>query len=128
MREYTTPLVYRVESDESIVDSLYRQSEEAPDRVLFQRPVLSDWVDVSARHFAAEVRALSRGWISLGIRPGDRIALLSQTRYEWMLFAYSVWSCGAVLVPIYPSSSAEQVHHILEDSGAQFLEIGRAHV
>ena len=87
MREYTTPLVYRVESDESIVDSLYRQSEEAPDRVLFQRPVLSDWVDVSARHFAAEVRALSRGWISLGIRPGDRIALLSQTRYEWMLFS-----------------------------------------
>lgn len=123
MREYTTPPVYRVESDESIVDSLYRQSEEAPDRVLFQRPVLSDWVDVSARHFVAEVRALSRGWISLGIRPGDRIALLSQTRYEWMLFAYSVWSCGAVLVPIYPSSSAEQVHHILEDSGAQFLVV-----
>lgn len=123
MREYTAPLVYRVEPNESIVDSLYRQSQATPDRVLFQRPVLSDWVDVTARHFAAEVRALSRGWISLGIRPGDRIALLSQTRYEWMLFAYSVWSCGAVLVPIYPSSSAEQIHHILEDSGAQFLVV-----
>lgn len=123
MREYTAPLSYCVEEHESIVDSLYRQSSYAPDRVLFERPIHSEWVPVTARQFASEVRSLACGWINLGIQPGDRIALLSQTRYEWMLFAYSIWSCGAVVVPIYPSSSAEQIHHILKDSGARYVVV-----
>lgn len=126
MRECTAPLNYRVEARESLVDSLYRQSRETPERILFQRPLLSRWVNVSAWQFAAEVRALSRGWISLGVAPGDRIALCCHTRYEWMLTAYSVWSCGAVLVPIYPSSSTEQIRHIVEDAGVSYLMVETA--
>src|SRR6185369_11258618 len=68
--------------------------------------------------FATEVTAAARGLIGSGVGPGDRVALMSATRYEWTVLDYAIWSAGAVVVPVYETSSAEQVDWILADSGA----------
>src|SRR5580704_15053308 len=77
------------------------------------------WQDVTARAFRDEVLPLAKGLIAAGIQPGDRVALLSRTRYEWTLIDYAIWAAGAVTVPIYETSSAEQVQWILGNSGAR---------
>ena len=78
----------------------------------------SGWRDVTAGQFRDEVTALAKGLIAAGVSPGDRVALMSRTRYEWTLVDYAIWAAGAVTVPIYETSSAEQVEWILSDSGA----------
>ena len=82
------------------------------------RKVDGDWQDVTATDFLAEVHAAAKGLIAAGVQPGDRVALMSRTRYEWMLIDFAIWSAGAVTVPVYETSSAEQVQWILGDSGA----------
>ena len=77
------------------------------------------WQDVTTAQFLAEVTSVAKGLIAAGIEIGDRVALISKTRYEWTLFDYAIWFAGAVTVPIYETSSAEQVHWILSDSGAR---------
>src|SRR4030095_11105066 len=76
------------------------------------------WRDVSCAQFRDEVLALAQGLVAAGISPGDRVAMMSKTRYEWTLLDYAIWAAGAVTVPIYETSSAEQVQWILGDSGA----------
>ncbi len=77
------------------------------------------WQDVTCAEFRAEVVALARGFVAAGIEPGARVGLMSRTRYEWTLVDYAIWAAGAVSVPIYETSSAEQVEWILSDSGAE---------
>jgi long-chain acyl-CoA synthetase len=90
-----------------------------PELVSFGRRLPDgEWVDVTAAKFAAEVTAAARGLIASGVRAGDRVALMSATRYEWTVLDYAIWSAGAVCVPVYETSSAEQVDWILADSGA----------
>jgi long-chain acyl-CoA synthetase len=79
------------------------------------------WQDVTARQFTDDVTALAKGLIATGIATGDRVALMSRTRYEWTVADYAVWVAGATTVPIYETSSAEQVEWILTDSGARAL-------
>ncbi|GAB3463981.1 hypothetical protein GCM10027436_75450 [Actinophytocola sediminis] len=76
------------------------------------------WLDVTTREFAAQVHDLARGLIAAGLRPGDRIALLAGTRYEWTLFDFAAWSAGCQTVPIDPAASPERIEWILSDSGA----------
>ena len=89
-----------------------------PELVLFSRRVEQRWQDVTAAEFSAQVDELARGLLAAGIAAGDRVALMSRTRYEWTLVDYAIWSVGAVTVPVYETSSAEQVAWILSDSGA----------
>jgi long-chain acyl-CoA synthetase len=95
---------------------------QAPHHPVFARRVGarvdSEWQDVSAREFLVEVTALAKGLIAAGIRPGDRVALLSKTRYEWTLSDVAIWFAGAVSVPVYETSSLEQLRWILSDSAA----------
>lgn len=77
------------------------------------------WEDVTMAQFLTEVSAVAKGLVAAGIQPGDRVALISKTRYEWTLFDYAIWFAGAVTVPIYETSSSEQVRWILSDSGAR---------
>ena len=77
------------------------------------------WQDITAAQFCAEVSGLAKGLIAAGIQPGDRVALMSRTRYEWTLADYAIWAAGAVTVPVYETSSAEQVEWIVSDSGAK---------
>jgi long-chain acyl-CoA synthetase len=85
---------------------------------MLSRPVGEGWQPVSARTLEAEVRAVAKGLIAAGIKSGDRVGLLSRTRYEWTIMDFAIWFAGGVVVPVYETSSAEQIEWILQDSGA----------
>ncbi len=119
MREFSTPLTIEIPSTGNLTDDVVRNAREAADAVVFSRRAGSGWVDVTAAEFLAEVGAVAKGLIAAGIEAGDRVALISKTRYEWTLIDYAIWFAGAVTVPIYETSSADQVEWILRDSGAR---------
>jgi long-chain acyl-CoA synthetase len=121
VREYATPQTVEIRATGNLTDDVVRHATDAPDAVLFSRPGDADqaWHDVSAARFHAEVVAVAKGLIAAGVGQGDRVGLLSRTRYEWTLFDYAIWFAGAVTVPLYETSSAEQVAWILADSGAR---------
>ncbi len=119
MREYSTPLQVTVASTGNLTDDVVRNGVEHPAAVAFARRTGDGWSDVTAADFLLEVRAVAKGLISAGVEVGDRVALLSRTRYEWTLFDYAIWFAGATTVPIYETSSAEQIEWILADSGAR---------
>ncbi|MFD7982344.1 AMP-dependent synthetase/ligase [Kitasatospora indigofera] len=103
----------------SLSELPYRNAAEAPDAVvLSRRTAAGAWADVTAAAFAAEVSATAKGLISAGIAPGDRIALMARTCYEWTLLDFAAWACGAAVVPVYPTAAAGQAEWILRDSGA----------
>jgi len=118
VREFSVPPVVTIGDNSTLVDPLWDNAAEAPDSVQFARRVDGVWQDVTCAQFLEEVVAVARGLLAAGIEPGDRVGLMSKTRYEWTLVDYAIWSCGAVTVPVYETSSAEQVSWILEDSGA----------
>ena len=118
MQEYATAQVIEISPEAALTDAVFAHADNGPDDVVFTRRVDSRWVPVTAKEFASEVRALAAGFIAAGVAPGDRIGLMSKTRYEWTLVDYAIWTAGAVTVPIYETSSAEQVQWNLGDSGA----------
>ncbi|WP_406385208.1 AMP-dependent synthetase/ligase [Streptomyces sp. NBC_01618] len=100
-----------------LADVVFDYAEEDPDRVALGRKDASGrWRDVTAATFRDEVLALAKGLIAHGVRFGDRVALMSRTRYEWTLFDFALWTVGAQSVPVYPTSSAEQVLWMLHDA------------
>ena len=118
MREFTAPLTADIDLSGSLTDDVVRHAAEAPAAVLFSRRSGSAWEDVTAQRFKSEVEAVAKGLLASGVQPGDRVALISKTRYEWTLFDYAIWWVGAATVPVYETSSAEQIQWILADSGA----------
>ncbi|MFI2353329.1 AMP-dependent synthetase/ligase [Streptomyces anulatus] len=118
MREFSLPALYEVPTDGNLTDLIRRNAAQHPDVAVMSRKVAGVWTDVSATQFLAEVRAAAKGLIASGVQPGDRVALMSRTRFEWVLLDFAIWSAGAVTVPVYETSSAEQVQWILGDSGA----------
>ena len=118
MREYSRPASSAVADHENAVLSVFAHAQSTPGLVVFSRPEASGWVDVTAEDFAALVTGVAKGLIVAGVGEGDRVALLSSTRFEWTLLDYAIWACGGVSVPIYDSSSPDQIRWILEDSGA----------
>jgi long-chain acyl-CoA synthetase len=122
--EFSVPADFTVPDDANLTDAVLGNADEHPDEVVFDRLVDGSWQPVSAKHFAAEVKALAAGLIASGIKAGDRVCIMSGTRYEWTLADYAIWTAGAVTVPIYETSSTEQLEWIVSDSGAVaiFLE------
>ncbi|GCE36134.1 Long-chain-fatty-acid--CoA ligase [Rhodococcus wratislaviensis] len=118
MREYTSAPTFSVSDHENAVLRVFAHAESNPDRVMYTRPESGGWVDVTAKDFGALVTGVAKGLIANGVRPGDRVALLSSTRFEWSLLDYAIWAAGAASVPIYDSSSHDQIRWIIEDSGA----------
>ncbi|MEV8312929.1 AMP-dependent synthetase/ligase [Streptomyces sp. NPDC059900] len=118
MREFSLPALYEVPADGNLTDIVRRNAAQHPDVAVIGRKLNGTWQDVNAKTFLAEVRAVAKGLIASGVRPGDRVALMSRTRYEWTLLDFAIWSAGAVTVPVYETSSAEQIQWILGDSGA----------
>ncbi len=118
MQEYSVSAEVRIGPNENLTDAVVTNAIEFGDRVIFDRKVDGSWQPVTAKEFNAEVRALAAGLIASGVQAGDRVALMSATRFEWTLIDYAIWTAGAVTVPIYETSSAEQVEWILSDSGA----------
>jgi long-chain acyl-CoA synthetase len=118
MREYTTPAIVAPPTTGSLSDPVWANASSHPTSAVFARRTGADWTDVTAAEFKDQVAAVAKGLIAAGVEHGDRVALLSPSRYEWTLVDYAIWSVGAVTVPIYETSSAAQVQWILTDSEA----------
>ncbi|MFD7229061.1 AMP-dependent synthetase/ligase [Streptomyces sp. NPDC059881] len=118
MREFSLPALYEVPTDGNLTDLIRRNATQHPDVAVMGRKVAGAWTDVTATQFLAEVREAAKGLVAAGVSPGDRVALMSRTRYEWVQLDFAIWSAGGVTVPVYETSSAEQVQWILGDSGA----------
>ncbi|MQA27820.1 MAG: AMP-binding protein, partial [Micromonosporaceae bacterium] len=118
MREFSAPPVAAVSDDANLTDPVWRNADTDPDLVQFSRREGGAWKGVTAARFRDEVITVAKGLIAAGVGSGDRVGLMSKTRYEWTLFDYAIWAAGGVVVPVYETSSAEQVEWILSDSGA----------
>lgn len=124
MREYSTPQTVSIPTGGSLTDDVVRNAAEAPEAVQFSRPDgAQGWTDVTCATFLSEVSDVAKGLMAAGIEAGDRVAVISRTRYEWTLLDYAIWFAGAATVPIYESSSQEQVEWILSDSGARAVVV-----
>ena len=117
MREFTVPPLAAAPQVGGLADTVFDFAEEDPHRVaLGRKDADGHWCDVTSSAFRDEVLAVARGLIAHGVRFGDRVALMSRTRYEWTLFDYALWTVGAQPIPVYPTSSAEQVLWMLHDA------------
>jgi long-chain acyl-CoA synthetase len=129
MREYSTPAVAEIPPSANLADVVFERAEREPQAEIMRRKVRfgQAWQPVTAGQFHDDVTAMAKGLIAAGIGMGDRVALLSRTCYQWTVTDYAIWSAGAVTVPIYETSSAEQVEWILSDSGARALIVETGH-
>ncbi|WP_026378740.1 AMP-dependent synthetase/ligase [Agromyces italicus] len=119
MTEFSTPAVVSPDPTANTTDLLVDRLAATPDSVLFSRPTADGgWSPVTTREFYDQVIALAKGLVAAGIEPGDKIGLMSKTSYEWTLIDFATWFAGAVLVPVYETSSPAQVRWNLSDSGA----------
>jgi long-chain acyl-CoA synthetase len=124
--EFTNDAPVRIGDTESLGDLVAAAATTDPEHVLFRRLVGGAWTPVTAAQWRRDVFDVAHGLLSAGVEPGDRVALMSRTRYEWTLVDFAAWSIGAVTVPIYETSSAEQVDWILSDSGAVAIVVETA--
>jgi long-chain acyl-CoA synthetase len=119
MRELEVPRLTAPPVSGGLADSVFEAAAEVPARVQFSLPAPgSGWRPVRAAGFADDVLGVAKGLLAQGVRAGDRVAVMSRTRYEWTRAAYALWCLGAVVVPVYPTSSTEQVRGILRDTAA----------
>ncbi|GAA1814660.1 long-chain fatty acid--CoA ligase [Actinomadura chokoriensis] len=123
MREFSVPAMVEVPDSANLTDAPFTRAAEEPGAIVARRRTGagegSAWSAVTASEFAAEITAAAKGLAAAGIEAGDRVCLLSRTRYEWTVLDYAIWTAGAVSVPIYETSSAEQIEWIVGDSGAK---------
>ena len=120
MLEYSIPALAEIPATCNAADVVTRRASEQPHAVMLRRKAADGtWSDVTAAQFKDEVHALAKGFIAAGVEVGDRIALMSHTRYEWTLIDYALWTAGAIVVPIYETSSPEQAEWILANSAAR---------
>ncbi|GGT04112.1 long-chain acyl-CoA synthetase [Streptomyces kurssanovii] len=117
MREFTVPPMAAAPQVGGLADAVFDHALDDPDHVaLGRKDSEGRWRDVTSAQFRDEVLALAKGLLAHGVRFGDRVALMCRTRYEWTLFDFALWTVGAQSVPLYPTSSAEQVFWMLHDS------------
>ncbi|MCP2045987.1 UNVERIFIED_ORG: long-chain acyl-CoA synthetase [Paenarthrobacter nicotinovorans] len=119
MREASTELLFEADSDSNVTDLLLERCAKDPFGILYAHNTPNGWLNVSAARFLADVTALAKGLIAGGLTPGDPVAVLSRSSFEWTLVDFAIWMAGGVTVPIYETSSASQIEWILADSGAR---------
>ena len=119
----SSPALVEVPESTSINTILTDRVARSGDEALIERRDTPDgpWTTVTARQFEDEVLAVARGLVARGIEAGDRVAIMSRTRYEWTLIDFAIWAAGAVAVPVYETSSAEQVQWILSDADVRLI-------
>lgn len=123
-QEHSTPQKIEWAESANLTDILEKQRKEHPDRVLYRIKRDTGREPLTAEQFHERATQLAKGLIAWGVEPGDRIGIMSRTRFEWSLIDFAIWYAGGVSVPIYETSSVHQVHHIVTDSGlrAVFVE------
>lgn len=127
MPEIVVPPLVPASATGSLSDLPHHWAQHDPGRALLARAEGEYWRDVSAVEFTQQVRALAKGFLAAGLEVGDRVGLMARTSYEWTLVDFALWTAGAVPVPVYESSSPEQVAWILHDSGAVAVVVGSGH-
>jgi long-chain acyl-CoA synthetase len=116
MNEVTTPALVPSATAGNLTNLIAERAWFEPERITMSRPLGDGWQSVTAKEVDEEVRATAKGLIAAGIGIGDRVAIMARTRYEWTILDFAIWYAGAVVVPIYDTSSAEQIDWILNDS------------
>ena len=114
----TIPALVPSATEGNLTNLIAERAWFEPERIMLSRPLGEGWQPVTAREFEIEVRTAAKGLIAAGIQIGDRVAIMSRTRYEWTILDFAIWYAGGVVVPVYDTSSAEQIDWILNDSGA----------
>ncbi len=127
MKEFFVPAVVTPDPDANASDLLVDRVRQTPNGALFALPTADGgWTDLTATEFHRQVKALAKGFIAAGVNPGEKIGFMCKTRYEWTLVDFATWFAGAVLVPIYETSSPSQVQYILDDSEAHHMIVETA--
>ena len=118
MNEISVPALVPIASAGNLTNLVSERAWFEPERVMLSRALGDGWQSVTAKEFESEVRATAKGLVAAGINIGDRVAIMARTRYEWTILDFAIWYAGGCVVPIYDTSSAEQIDWILNDSGA----------
>jgi len=116
--QFEVPAIVPADPQANIADLLVERVKATPDRALFAVPDGEGWRDISAAEFQKQVIALAKGFAAAGIEPGDKVGFVARTTYQWSLVDFALFYAGAVMVPIYETSSAAQIAWNLSDSGA----------
>ncbi|MCL3862170.1 long-chain fatty acid--CoA ligase [Actinotalea sp. K2] len=130
MDEFRSPSLVDVDPSDNLNALLAQRVAADPDGSIIEHKTTPDgpWIPISARAFDAEVVAVAKGLVALGIEPGDHVGIMSRTRYEWTLLDFAAWAAGAIPVPLYETSSAEQVEWILTDADVRLLVVETAEI
>jgi long-chain acyl-CoA synthetase len=118
MTTYSVDPLVPAATEGNLTELIAHRAWFEPERVMMSRPLGEGWQPVTSREVEAEVRATAKGLVAAGINVGDRVAIMARTRYEWTILDFAIWYAGGCVVPIYETSSAEQVDWILSDSGS----------
>jgi long-chain acyl-CoA synthetase len=118
MNQVSTPAIIPAATSGNLTDLIADRAKNEPSRITISRPLGDGWQPMTALQLEEEIRAAAKGLVAAGIKVGDRVAIMARTRYEWTVLDFAIWYAGASVVPIYETSSAEQVQWILSDSGA----------
>ncbi len=119
METISAPLLVTTPDEMSIGDILADHAAATPSKVLLEENVDGVWHPITAAKLHQTAIAIAQGLIASGIAPGDRVGIMSRTRAEWTMADFGIWYAGAVSVPVYETSSADQTAWILGDSGAK---------
>ena len=132
MRQHSIPALVEIPGSANLAGIVSQRATDNPQQVALRRQssagstAAGGWRDVTIGEFRDDVTGLAKGLIAAGIGAGDRVALMSRTRYEWTALDFAIWTAGAVCVPVYETSSAEQVEWIMSDSGAKAIFVETA--
>ena len=118
MNEISTPAIIETATAGNLTNLIAERAWFEPERITMSRPLGDGWQPLTAREVEEEIRATAKGLVAAGIQIGDRVAIMARTRYEWTVLDFAIWYAGGCVVPIYETSSAEQVDWILNDSGS----------
>jgi long-chain acyl-CoA synthetase len=116
--EFSTPAIIPADPDANVADLLVERARTTPDRPIFAVPEGDGWRDITAAEFERQVIALAKGFVSAGVQPGEKVGFLAKTTYDWTLVDFALFYAGAIMVPVYETSSPSQIQWILSDSGA----------
>jgi long-chain acyl-CoA synthetase len=132
VRQHSIPALVEIPGSANLAGIVSQRATDNPQQVALRRQsgagdnAAGSWRDVTIGEFRDDVAGLAKGLIAAGIGAGDRVALMSRTRYEWTALDFAIWTAGAVCVPVYETSSAEQVEWIMSDSGAKAIFVETA--
>ena len=121
MVQFEVPAIVPADPEANVTDLLEERVKATPDRALFSVPQGEGWRDISTRDFHTAVTALAKGFVAAGVQPGEKVGFIARTTYDWTLVDFALFYAGAVMVPIYETSSPSQIQWIMEDSGATAL-------